>query len=75
MGLERGLNGWPEQPQLIAPETRQIEPLGRAGLEIGAPSRPHGGGLLPLEAQDTINRDELYSLADPVPPAPQHLPR
>ena len=58
MVLECGLKGWHQLPKLIQRETSQIEHLGRTGLEISEPSRSHGGGLLSLEAQDIINRDE-----------------
>jgi len=57
MGLERGLKGRDSRPQLVHRETGQIEHLCRAGLQIDEPSRAHGGGLLSLEAQYTINRD------------------
>jgi hypothetical protein len=57
--LESGLEGWHQLPKLLERETGQIEHLGRASLEIGKPSRSHSGGLLSLEAQDIINRDEL----------------
>jgi len=57
MGLERGLKGRHYLPKLVHRETGQIEHLCRAGLQIGAPSRAHGNGLLSLEAQYTINRD------------------
>jgi hypothetical protein len=59
MVLECGLNGWHQLPKLLQRETGQIEHLGRTGLEISEPSRSHGGGLLSLEAQDIINRDDL----------------
>ena len=61
MDVEGRLNGWHQRPQLLERTTGQIEHLSRAGLEIGEPSRSHRGGLLSLEAQDIINRDELYS--------------
>jgi len=57
MGLEGGLKGGDQRLQLVHGETGQIEHLDRAALEIGEPSRSPGGGLLSLEAQDTINRD------------------
>jgi hypothetical protein len=60
MGLTCGLKRWHQWPQLIQRETGPIEDLGRMGLEIDEPSRAHDGGLLSLEAQDIINRDELY---------------
>ena len=60
MGLERGLKGRHQLPQLVHGETGQIQDLQRAGPEIGEPSSAHGCGLLPLEAEHTINRDELY---------------
>jgi hypothetical protein len=59
--LERGLKGWDQRLKLVHGETGQIQDLRRAGLEIGEPSRAHSSGLLSLEAQYTLNRDELYS--------------
>jgi hypothetical protein len=59
MRLECGLKGRDEALELRDGETGPIEHLCRAGLEIGEPSTPHGGGLLSSEAQDTTNRDEL----------------
>jgi hypothetical protein len=37
MGLERGLKGRDQLPQLVHGETGQIQDLRRAGLEIGKP--------------------------------------
>jgi hypothetical protein len=51
MGEERGLKGRHSRPTLVHRETGHIEHFGRAGLQIGDPSRAHGGGLLLLEAQ------------------------
>ena len=65
MGLEYGLKGWYQRAKLIQRETGQIDHLCRTGLDISEPSRAHGGGLLSLEAQDIINRDELYCLFPP----------
>ena len=59
MRLERSLKGRDYLPKLVHGQTGQIEHLGRAALQIGEPSRAHGDGLLSLEAQHTINRDEL----------------
>jgi hypothetical protein len=59
MGLKRGLKRRHQRPTLIHRETSHIEHRCQADLKIGEPSRSHGGGLLSLEAQDTINRDEL----------------
>jgi hypothetical protein len=58
--FERGLKGWDQALKRIEGETGQIEDLCRVGLDLSEPSTPHGGGLLSPEAQDTINRDELY---------------
>jgi hypothetical protein len=55
-----GLKRWHQLPKLIHRETGQITYLCRAGLEISEPYSSYGGGLLSLEAQHTINRDELY---------------
>lgn len=60
MGLEGGLNGGDQRPKLLQRETGPLEHLSRTGLELSALSRAHGGGLLSLEAQDIINRDELF---------------
>jgi hypothetical protein len=57
MGLERGLKGRDQRPTLVHGETGQIQDIRRAALELGEPSRAHGGGLLSWEAQHTINRD------------------
>jgi hypothetical protein len=57
MGLERRLTGGNQLLKLVHRETGQIEHLCRAGPQIGKASRSHRGGLLSLEAQDTINRD------------------
>jgi hypothetical protein len=57
MRLERGLKGRDQVPKLVQGKTGQIQDLRGAALEIGEPSRAHGGGLLSLEAQHTINRD------------------
>jgi hypothetical protein len=59
VALERGLKGWDQRLKLVHGETGQIQDLRRAGLEIGEPSRAHSCGLLSLEAQYTLNRDEL----------------
>jgi hypothetical protein len=59
MRLERRLKGRDQLLNLLDGETGSIEHLCRAGLEIGEPQLPHGGGLLASEVQDTINRDEL----------------
>jgi hypothetical protein len=59
VALERGLKGWDQLLKLVHGETGQIHDLHRAGLEIGEPSRAHSSGLLSLEAQYTLNRDEL----------------
>jgi hypothetical protein len=59
VALKRGLKGWDQLPKLGHGETGQIQDLRRAGLEIGEPSRAHRCGLLSLETQYTLNRDEL----------------
>jgi hypothetical protein len=59
VALERGLNGGDQRLKFVHGETGHIQDLRRAGLEIGEPSRAHSGGLLPLEAQYTFNRDDL----------------
>jgi hypothetical protein len=46
VGLERGLKGGEQWLKLVQGQTGQIQDLRRAGLEIGEPSRAHGGGLL-----------------------------
>ena len=61
MRLDCGLQGQDPRLQLSHGKTRHIQDLRGAGLESGEPSRAHGHGLLSVEAQDTINRDELYS--------------
>jgi len=60
MRLKRGLKGRDQALKLTQRKAGQIEHLYRAALEIDESSRSHGGGLLSLEAQDIINRDELY---------------
>jgi hypothetical protein len=50
MSLERGLKGRDQLPKLVHGETGQIQDLRRALLEIGEPSRAHGGGLLSFKA-------------------------
>jgi hypothetical protein len=50
MGLEADLKRWHQRPKLLQRKTGQIEYLCRTGLEIDAPSRAHGSGLLSLEA-------------------------
>jgi hypothetical protein len=59
MGLKGGLNRRDQAPKRIQGQTSQIQHRERAGLEVGASSIPHGGGLLSLEAQDIINRNNL----------------
>ena len=59
VALERGLKGWDQLLKFVHGETGQIQDLRRAGLEIGEPSRAHSCGLLSLEAQYTLNRDDL----------------
>jgi hypothetical protein len=59
MGLECGLKRRHQLPKLIRGETGQIQDLRRAGLQVGEPSRAHRYGLLSLEAQYPLNRDEL----------------
>jgi hypothetical protein len=63
VALERGLKGWDQLLKLVYGETGQIQDLRRAGLEIGEPSCAHSCGLLSLETQYTLNRDDLYSLS------------
>jgi hypothetical protein len=60
MGLKGGLKRRDYRLKLVHRETGQIEHLCRAHLQIGEASSSHSGGLLSSEAQDTINRDELY---------------
>ena len=62
VALERGLQGGDQRLKLLHGETGQIQDLRRAGLQIGEPSRAHSCGLLSLEAQYTLNRDELYCI-------------
>jgi hypothetical protein len=62
MRVEGGLTWRDEWLQLVHREPGHIEPLRGVGLEIGETSRAHGRGLLSSEAQDTTNRDELFSL-------------
>jgi hypothetical protein len=57
LSLERRFKRPDQRAKLVHGETGEIEYLGGTGLEIGEPSRSHGGGLLSSEAQDTINRD------------------
>jgi hypothetical protein len=59
MRLERGLKGWDQALEFLHGETGPIQDLRRAGLEIGESSHAHRCGLLSLEAQYTLNRDEL----------------
>ena len=63
VALEGGLKGWDQRLKFVHGETRQIQHLRRAGLEIGEPSRAHSCSLLSLEAQYTLNRDDLSSLS------------
>jgi hypothetical protein len=61
MSSARGLQGRDRSWKLCQRGTTDpIQELRGAGLEIGAPYPPSGGGLLSSEAQDTINRDELF---------------
>jgi hypothetical protein len=48
--FERGLKGGNQALKLVHGETGHIQDLRRALLELGEPSRAHGGGLLSLEA-------------------------
>jgi len=57
-GLKGRLKRRDHAPKLLQGQTGQIQPLKRAGLEVGESSMPHGSGLLALEAQDIINRNE-----------------
>jgi hypothetical protein len=63
MGLERGPKGRDQVAKLVQSQTGQSQELRGAGLDIGTPSRAHGDGLLSSEAQDIINRDELYEVS------------
>jgi hypothetical protein len=59
LSLEGGLKGRDQRLKLVYGETGQLEDLRGTALEIGKPSRAHGGSLLFLEAQYTTTRDEL----------------
>ena len=45
LGLEHSLKGRDQLPQLVHSETGQIQPLHRAGLDVGEASTPHGCGF------------------------------
>lgn len=60
VALERDLKGGDQRLKCVHGATGHIQDLRRAVLEIGESSHAHSCGLLSLEAQDTLNRDELY---------------
>ena len=60
LALIRGLKGEDQPLKLVHGETGKIQDLRRASLEIDDPSHSHSGSLLSLEAQYTLNQDELY---------------
>ena len=73
MHLERRLEGREQLLKLVERQTRHIQALRGAGLQIGKPYTGHSGCLLSMEAQYIINRDKLTyiraireTLRDPV---------
>jgi hypothetical protein len=62
LALERDLKGRDPLLKFVHGETGHIEHFGRASLQIDEPSRAHSHGPRSLEAQDTINREQLYFL-------------
>ena len=74
MGLERGRKGRHQRLQLLDCQAGQIQPFCRAPLDVGESSSAHGCRLLSSEAQESINRDELY-YAETVPESELDGPR
>src|SRR5919109_3668796 len=67
-GVEHGLKGRDQLLKLLYRQAGQIQHLRGASPAVGQAYTSHGRGLLSSEAQDTINRDELYYLTTPSHP-------